>query len=323
MAKSKTDTDTGVQDDAAELRRQLAEAQADRDTYKSQAQTATGRAREAEMANMGAQERALVADQEACAGRIEAFENELSSMEAEIGRLADEPGHGAEVAKLTRQMGATAAKLETETNRKTWLDGKREEFKTRKEAKPEADTGEDKTANGTSISTFGPKTQAFIRANPRLLTDLAYYNRAVAAATAATGLENLKDQSPEYFSFIEEKLGIRQASEQDEGEEEEEDEGEDVVDDAATRRAHEQGRAVREQPRAAGEGSIAPVIRQTPHGSGGGNRRTPTLSAEEKEVALSLYAHIPNISDADKLKRYADGRKYMKERANMHFTGNN
>lgn len=316
MAKSKTDTDTG--DDAAELRRQLAEAQADRDTYKSQVQTATGRAREAEMANMGAQERALVADQEASAGRIESYETELTSMESEIARLADEPGHGAEIAKLNRAMATTSAKLETETNRKTWLDGKREEFKARKDAKPVVDPNETVLPNGAALSTYGPKTQTFIRANPRLLTDSAYFQRAVAAAQAATGLENLADQSPEYFAFIEEKLGIRQPEAHQE--EEEEDEGEDV--DAATRAAHEQGRAVTKQAPAAGHGSIVPVIRQTPTGSGGNNRRAPTLTAEEKEVALSLYSHIPGLSDADKLKRYADGRKYMKERNNQHFASN-
>lgn len=320
MARSKSDTDT----DVAALRSQLAEAQAERDNFRTQYQTASGRIREAELARMTSDERALVADQESSAGKIESMENELSTMEAEIARLADEPGHGAEIAKLNRAMSTTSAKLETETNRKTWLDGQREKFTKQAEARTkgaEVDPTDEKLPNGAPMSAFSPKVQAFINSNPRLKTDAAYFKKAVAAATYAVDAEGIKDQSPEYFAYIEEKLGIRAAEQAEDDDEEQDDEGEEV-ETQEIRQAHEQGRPVTKQAAAAGSGSIAPVIRQTPTGFGGSNRRAPTLTAEEKEVALSLYAHIPGISDADKLKRYADGRRYMKERSNQHFGDN-
>ena len=109
MAKSKTDTDTGDQVDVAELRRQLDAANAEKETYRAQASTETQRRREAEKANMGAQERALVSELESSESRLESLEGDLNSMEEQIARLSDEPGQGKEVAKLNRRMAEAAA----------------------------------------------------------------------------------------------------------------------------------------------------------------------------------------------------------------------
>ena len=319
MAKSKTDTDTGDQVDVAELRRQLDAANAEKETYRAQASTETQRRREAEKANMGAQERALVSELESSESRLESLEGDLNSMEEQIARLADEPGQGKEVAKLNRRMAEAAAEQRDLKNRKTWLESQRERLKKPAPTDNAPTEGARLMPNGYPFDNFDPQTKAWLEKHPRAFTDAVYYDKCIAAAQSATRLEGIPDRSPEYFAFIETKLGERQVENTDEVDEEE-DEGEEVQ----TPQTEERYTPERPQPRAAGPGSgAAPPSRQVPSGGGGGNRRMPALTAQEKEVALSLYSHVPGLSDADKLKRYADNRKYMKERNPQHFQGYN
>lgn len=299
----------------AALRAELDKLRAEKATSDANARQYMARARTAEMANMSAQERALVSDQEANESKIESMESELQSMEDEIARLADEPGHGKEIAALNRKMAVTSAKLETEQNRKAFLAGEREKFKKQSEAPA---GGDDRVlANGSKLSGYGPKTQAWLEAHPRAFSDNHYLQRAIIAAQEAVNVEGIADQSPEYFAHIEKKLGETKQSEQVESDDEDGEEEEEI-------QAPVQERYTPEKPqgRAAGPGSFAAApARQVPHGSGSGNRggRQPALSAEEREVALALYSNDPKMSDADKLKAYADGKRFMAERVPGYF----
>lgn len=310
------------QDDVAELKRLLAEAQANANTFRVQAREASEGRRKAEMQNMSAQERALVSDQEACDSRIDAMEGEAQSYEDQIAQLADEPGHGKEIAALNRKLASVSAKLETESNRKALLADQREKFKV--QPKPEAESnGNDRVlANGSKLSQYGTKTQAWLEAHPKAFTDARYLARAILAAQEATSLEDIEDQSADYFAFIEDKLGER-AQVAAPADPDADDAGEDVGGQTEHRTIqHDSYQPEKPQNRAAGPGSmaaVAPPTRNIPTGGNGNPRRAAALSSEEKEVADSLYSNLPA---ADRYVRYAEGKKYMKQRGTNHFASN-
>lgn len=311
----KNDTHGG--EDLAALRAELAELRAGKAAAERTANTERQARRSAEMANMSAQERALVADQEACDSRIESIEGDLQAYEDDIARLADEPGHGKEIAALNRKMSAAAAKLETENGRKTFLTGQREKFnKQTKEAVP-PDTNDKILANGSRMSQYGPRTQAWLESHPKAFTDARYFGKCVAAAIKATQAEGIEDQSDEYFRFIEAEIGDTQNAPADP-------EGEEVATDPpAPRRANsteERYDPESPQPRAAGRGSMAsaaPPTRQTPQGGGNNPRRAAALTPQEREVADGLYASIRN--PADRYVKYAENKKIMMGRETGHF----
>lgn len=321
-AKSPETDANGQQDDVAELKRQLAESKAEAGTAKAQLRTESEKRRNAELQNMSAQERALVSDQEACDSRIEAMEGEAQSYEDQIAQFAEEPGHGKEIAALSRKLAQVSAKLETENNRKTFLAGQREKMKA--QPKPDAsDNGNERVlANGSKLSAYGAKTQAWLEAHPKAFTDARYLNKAILAAQEATGVEGIDDQSPDYFAFIEEKLGERAAPKTD-GDQDDQGEDFEPVPPAAEHRTIDRQSYEPEKPqqRAAGPGSMAVApTRQVPVGNGGGsNRRQPALNAEEREVADALYASLPA---AERYVKYAEGKRYMRERNGGHFARN-
>lgn len=303
----------------AALRAELAELKAGKATAEIELRDTRSRLRTSELSTMSAQERAIVSDQEATDARLEALESEATALEDQIATLADEPGNGREIAKLTRQIAQITTKIDGETNKKTYLAGQREKVtatnKTAREAAPAE--GAKKLANGLVYDTLSSQTKAWADAHPEVFTDLRFAKKATLAAQEAIDVEGLKDNSPEYFAFIEDRLGIKAAPDQDDDEEE----GEDVLSEPA----RESYTPEKPQRAAAGPGAMAgaaPPTRQTPQGgNGGNNRRMPTLTSDEREVALSLYPHLK--TDADKLVAYAKGKQFMKDRDNKHFRGNN
>lgn len=325
MAKTKSDTT-----DVATLKRELDAANARAASAEGRLQHETGARRQAEMANMSAQERAIVSDQEAIESNIESLTGEMQSYEDQIAQLADEPGHGKDIAALNRKMAAAAARLETASNKKDWLTGQRERFKKQVETRAAADdipAGDQKMPGGALLSSFPPATRQWLQDHPRAFTDAGYWDRVVTAAQAATKLKGLKDSTPEFFAYVEDAIGEAQTSEEDH----EADQGEEIAPEEQEEldEAHQRGEAARPQRPAAGTGSMAaPVQRRTPAaGSGGGNRRAPSLSAEQREVALALYADSKDaegkaLSEADKLRKYASNLSWAKDYAPQHFRGN-
>lgn len=314
---SNTDNDANSgSEDIAAMRAELAELRAGKAQADGEVATYRTKLRESELAKMSAQERAILADQETNAANLAALETEASDIERQIAILADEPGHGAEIGKLTRQIAGIETKLSKETDRKAWLETQREKVtnqnKQTREAAPAA--GVKLLANGLDTTQFSAKTKAWLDQRPKVYTDTKYANLVHIAAQKAVRAEGLAEDSPEYFRFVEDELKESPTVENDDdGEEEEE------IGTATPER--ESYAAERPQHRAAGPGSMssAPPTRQTPAGgNGGANRRQISLSADEREAALNIYSHL-NISDADKLVKYSEGKKYMAQRNNSHF----
>lgn len=299
--------------EAAELRRQLADAKSTAAVHESRFRSADHARRQAEMANMSAQERALVSAQESCDTTLESREGEIQSYEDQIAQLADEPGHGKEIAQLNRKMAEAVTEVSDLKRRKQYLANEREKFKGAQPSDAADDPNDRALPNGQKLSNFGPKTQAWLIAHPKAFEDARYFGRAVAAAVKAVQAEGIPDQSDKYFEFIEKELGdepaqSRQAAEADQ----DDDEGDDIL--------PAEPKPDRPQHRAAGPGSIgaAPPTRTTPSGSGnGGRRRQAALTAEQREVADNLYSAMPNA--ADRYVKYAENLQIMTARNPGHF----
>lgn len=308
------DANSGSEDIAA-MRAELAELKASKAQADGEVATYRTKLRESELAKMSAQERAILADQDTNAANLAALETEASDIERQIAVLADEPGHGAEIGKLTRQIAGIETKISKETDRKTWLEAQREKVtnqnKQTREAAPAA--GAKLLANGIDVSKLDARTQAWLDKRPKAFSDVRYAKLIVAAAQKAVDIEGLADNSQEFFKFVEDELNESPNVENDdEGEEEE------IGTSVPERESYAPEKP---QHRAAGPGSMqaAPPTRQAPSGgNGGGNRRQIALSADEREAALNIYSHL-NISDADKLVKYSEGKKYMAQRNNSHF----
>lgn len=317
-------TDTSDTTDLTALRAELDQLRGEKATLLSDRDRERTARVSAERANMSAQERALASEEDASEQKLASLETELQTCEDEIARLADEPGHGKEIAALNRKMAESTANLVREKDRKAYLTGQREKFKKQAEAEPTktADGGEDEVlANGSKLSSYGPKTQDWLKAHPKVFKDSRYLARAIAAAIEATGAEGIKDQSEEYFDFIDGKLGeSRRAAAEEHPESDEGEDGEEI-EIAADRRAVETHEPERPQTRAAGPGSMsgpAAPTRNTPNtGGNGGQRKKAALTSEEREVADALYGAIRN--PADRYVKYAENKKIMETRETGHF----
>lgn len=321
-SKTNSDNDTTADsgaDDIAALRAELAELKAGKATLEAETRNARKQARDATFQTMSAQERAVASEQEACDVRLESLDGQLADIESQIATLTDEGGRGKDVAALTRKMTALSAQQSSEEGRKTYLAAQREKLtganKQARDGAAEADQGE-KLANGVIVSKLDRRSQEWLRKHPKAFTDVRFAKQIVHAAQEAVDVNGLEDNSPEFFEFMDEKFSPAPvAPGADDGE------GEEVVLDTRERYEPE-----KPQPDAAGPGKLAAVVarptRQTPAaGNGGAGGRKPTLTNDERETALSLYSHM-NISDADKLARYAAGKVFMKNRDNKHFASN-
>jgi hypothetical protein len=313
----KSDTDTTDTDDVAALRAALAEANAAKTALASELNSTRKAARDAQLKTMSAEERAIVSQQEACESKIESLDGELADLESQIATLTDEGGRGKEVAALTRKMTAVSAEYAKETGRKDYLESQREKMtgqhKQVREEVAVADQGK-VLANGVVVSKLDRRSQDWLEKQPKAFTDVRFAKQIILAAQEAVDVEGITDNSPEFFDFIEQKLGLKEAAAPDNTD------GEDIPLDTT-----ERYEPAKPQNDAAGPGKMAAVIarpsRQVPAGGSGGGGKRPTLTNEERETALSLYNHL-NISDADKLARYAAGKAFMKNRDNKHFASN-
>lgn len=318
MAKAPK-TDTTQTDDVAAMKAELEQLRSEKGMLTAEVREARTAKRNAELQNMSAQERAVVSEQEACESRLSSLESEAQSYEDQIAQLADEPGHGRDIAVLNRKLATVSANLVREADRKAYLASQREKVTASNKERAAAPSENDRVlANGSRMSQYGPRTQAWLEAHPKTFSDSRYMKLAILAAQKATEIEGIKDESDEYFRFVEKELGEGQEADVEVDNQVDPDAGEEIAVEppARTIQTYEPERP---QSRAAGPGSMAaaPPTRQIPAGGGGGPRRAPSLTSEEREVALSLYPHLK--SDADKLVAYAEGKKMMSSRQNKHF----
>lgn len=301
------DTGASGADDVNELRRQLEEERTRRRSLETVAETERKGRIAAERKHMSAAEQNILQAQDACEGQIVALDNEAAALEDRYAELADQPGNGKELAKISRRQGEIAAELNTAKQKKTWLEGQRAQFK-KTDAAPTTTAASGKVlANGAPIENFGPRTQAFMERHPKVFTDTAYLQRAIAAANSAIA-DGHADESDEYFDAIAQKLEGKPATTAPAARQNDDD-GEEIVTD----------RPERTSSRAAGPGSMSalPASRTTPTGTQrSGGARKPTLSQEEREVAIALN---PGLSEADAIVKYAEHKDFMAKRNPQHF----
>lgn len=321
MAENSADTGsadtTSSTDELEALRAELATAKSEANRYKAESQSERNGRLQAEQRGMSETERRIAADESACKASIDSLNGEADTIEAEIARLADEPGHGAEIAKLNRRLAIVVNKASTEENRATWLAGQREQAKAK--SAEATDNKTEKLANGSPISQFAPEVQTWFRKHPECFTDKAYLNKAIAIAGMARDVENLPENTPEYFAYVDEQLGGQSTQRRDAQQKQEDDEGEDLE----TELTHT---VKNPQTRAAGPGSmrqaaVAPPSRSAVTPSGTNPRRQALLSADEREVADKLYADKFK-NPADRYAQYASDKKYMAERHRHGFGAN-
>jgi hypothetical protein len=324
-------------DETEQLRQQLEELRGRAASAESALRDERTARQRAELAQMGETERRIVADQEACDTLLDSLNSQADGIEKQIAALADEPGHGAEVAKLNREAARIEAKILQEGQRKDYLASVREKAKEQRAA-PQPSAGDRPLANGYSTANMSPQTKAWLDAHPKAYTDIGYCKRVIAYAINATDLEGIQADTPEYFSYLEEKIGDRQPQRREA--QTDDDEGEEVASAespysrpgpaAASASAANDGDELdytprNPQTRAAGPGSIAavaPPSRSIPgNRNAGGSKRTAALTADERVVADQLYPQMKN--PADRYKRYAENRDFMNQdyRPN-HFGAN-
>lgn len=317
-------------DDVEDLRRQLSELRTRNSELESNFRTESEKRMAAERAQMSEEERRIAAEQDACNSLLDSLKGQADSIEGQIAQLADEPGHGSDIAKLNRQLARIESQLLSEEGRKDYLQSERDRAKSKAANPPPAPTVGRKLANGVPTDNFSPATKAWLDAHPKAYTDASYCKRAIGYAGLAANVEDITPDTPEFFAFIEEKLGERHAAPQnDENGDEEipnadspysrpepepgDDTGEEIGDAAPSK----------PQARAAGPGSMSSVLaspsRSIPGAKPGKGGRVPALTPDQKAAADALYGSIRN--PADRYAKYAANMKFMSETYSPEYFG--
>lgn len=327
-----TDNTPNDREELARLKAEMADMQGRLSTAESVAAEERGRRVKAEESTMSEAERHLRTQLSASETLITNLDSEADGIEERIAQLSDEPGHGKEVAKMSRRLSEIAADKRAESDKKNWLAGNIEKVKGERTTRAAAPRAGEALADGTLLSDIPPASAEWARRHPKMMNDPAYMRRVVAAAGYAENLKGLKVGTPEYYAEIEDQIGEgRQTNDRDDND------GEDIDTSRQTEarrsspysQTQEQSRGgdldynvEKPQNRAAGTGSSAPPSRRVPDGSNrsNGNTRQPMLSSEEREVADSLYSHISN--DADRYVKYAENKAFMKQRNTGGFANN-
>lgn len=327
LAKKSTDTSDTSTDDLVALRAENERLKSQQSTLLSERDRERQGRITAERAGMSAQERELVAAEDAAGSDISRLESDLQQAEDEIARLSDEPGNGKAIAALNRKMATSAAELLRATDRKAYLADQRTKLKTSHETRQarqtEEESGDDRLlANGAKLSAFPKITQEWLLAHPKAFTDRRYLGQCITAVTKGIQVEGLKDNSPELLNFVSQEIGD-DADDQEDDQDDQEEEGQEVETTRQTRPADEERyEAENPQHRAAGKGTMrgpaAPSHRATV-GTGERRQRRVSLTADEREVADGLYASIKN--PADRYIKYAENKKIMDSRETGHFAG--
>lgn len=305
-----------------QLRRELAEARGQLAAKSSQAESSESRARQAEQRVLSEAEQKLLAQEQACDGTITSKNSEADSIESQIATLSDEPGHGKEIASLTRKLAVLETEIQNEKAKKQWLGNQRAQAATAAKAQIAQDNR--LLANGTPLSAIESKAaQEWFKAHPRCFTDAKYLREVIRAAEDAAD-EGIATDTADYFAYVEERVGETGNPQ-----------NRQVASDVATAASPYSGgrqvagdgeveyEAEKPQPRAAGPGTLAAAIppsrtaRSSP--TDGGRRRAPMLSAEQREVADSIFGHIAN--PADRYAHYVESERIMnaKRGQNRHF----
>lgn len=208
--------------------------------------------------------------------RLTAINNALRAVQAEADSAeriyadALAEGNHAQAAKAQRAIAALEARALQLENGKAAIEDAAQARQRQPAPIPRQQPAEDPIEAWANQLT--PQSAAWVRQHRDRLADPAVQRRVAAAHSAAIELEGLEAESPEYFRFVEERLGMRKSETK-------------PAEPAAPAR-----KPVPSAPVGAG-------------GAGGGrSERTMTLTAEMRSVAHNLY---PELTPAQAEKQYA------------------
>lgn len=285
--------------DTDDLRAMLADERTKRTAAEQRASTAETRAATAEVQRGEANTKLTSeidarykAQEDALSGQIEAAEADAERLEGQLASFQEE-GKFAESAKAQRELSQATARIDRLTAVKENIVASKEQIK--QQAKD-------------PLAQFTPSTRAWISAHPRYMTDQTYHSKAMAQHYLAVA-EGKAQDSPEYWAFIEQGLGERQAppaaKTKDRTEEvPEEEEDETVENDIPTR--------------SVAKPAAAPVSRRSsPNGNPAG--RAPSLTADEREAADFSMPDVPvedvvnnGVLIPGRYRRYYENRQKLK-----------
>ena len=200
-------------------------------------------------------------------------------------RTAMEAGDFAAAAEAQEAIADAAAERKQAVQRKAWLDSNKEQLT----AAPPAPRTEAPKPTGkySNIADLLPSEERWVDEHPRFVTDETYRRKVIGASQIA-GTEHSRG-TPEYLSRIEEILGEGRAE------------------------------ASRETPRQTRQQSAdLPAGGHRAPGAPAGGSREIRLSADEAEIANSLYGNPSSdmyiADEAERMKHYAKNRDRMKAR---------
>ncbi|MGO8915764.1 MAG: hypothetical protein ACLQJR_07645 [Stellaceae bacterium] len=163
-----------------------------------------------------------------------------------------------------------------------------------------------------AIATLPQEAQEWCRRHPDFVTDSRANARAQAAHFAAVG-EGLREWSPEYWDFVEDRLGVRQAGPDDGFEEI--DYGRDA---GASRGRQERQAPAADRPRSrVGATTAAPPSRSAATGTGESRRRTRQPSSGEIEAAKISFPDEWKESPRKALELYFENQAALKREGRL------
>ena len=217
------------------------------------------RAREAQAARAGQQ----LSQYDLVVNAISNARQEMESLKAQA-KAAFEAGDGQAFAEVQARMATTGGRLTQLDVHKGMIEDRAEAERhqaaqeERQQAKP-APKAAPADPVKAAIANYSPAAQAWLRQHPECITDKSKMQAMVRAHHVAEDAGLVAD-TPEYFAFVEQKLGYRKAEQRGDGE----------------RPA---------QPRSI---PAAPVSRDYANGGRQSNSRVVQLNAEERNVASEL-----------------------------------
>lgn len=302
----------------AQLKEQLAAANARAASLESTATTERNGRIQAERRTMSEAELRVVSQQESCENAILAGESEADALESQIVSLQTE-GKFAEAGKIIRQLTQVEARLVDQRNRKDWLAGEREKVKSATAshdaavaAAPAIDNRV--LADGRPLSSFNgsPMTKAWLERNPRAFTDTAFLAKVMARHYEMVG-DGVQPETSEYIAGFDQKFSQSAGDQAGRA-------AADALEHSGAGGGDIDYQVSSPQGRAAGVGSLggAPPSRSVPGaiGAGGGSGRAPAMTADEREVADSIYGHLDN--PADRYLQYKQDQEFMNKRQGVH-----
>lgn len=294
--------------DLADLQRQLDESRAENakkddrikrleTTTRATVEDAGRRVAEADARRYNAEEQALL---NAHAGAT----TEADTLEAEAAKALEE-GRSADWAKITR-------KLSTAQNRLDYLTGQKELMEANRERAKAAGPGNG--AEDPRLKNFSGPVKAWIGDHPEFLSDPTF-NADVMSAHYAAVKDGIKLDTPEYFEFIEERVGLREAEAGStaggEGEGDspfsEAGEAEERTEPGAKAApSGERKRAPQNERRQTSTGRALPPNRSTTTPQQRQQRKAPALTAEQMETARFSFPEEFSKNPADAYQAYSN-----------------